>query len=104
MKVAYNITFVVEADLADDWRQWIKSTYLPKLMESDCFREYRFHKLIGLPKQESPTYSLQLIADNKINIKRYQDQFEVDHINLTSECFKDRVLEFRTLMVIIDVG
>ena len=104
MKIAYNITYVVDAKHVDTWRIWMTKQYLPKLMETGCFLSYKLHKLIGLPSTDDPTYSVQLVADDKSQLQLYQSKYEGEHINLLNNRFKNKLVEFRTTMVVVDEG
>lgn len=76
--------------------------YLPGIMDTGCFLSYRLHKLIGLPGSDEPTYSVQLLAKNKNMLDRYQREHERNHEQLLSRHFKEKFVEFRTTMVVVD--
>ncbi len=88
----------------DRWRNWMKKSYLPSVMDTGYFLSYRLHKLIGLPGSDEPTYSVQLLAKNKTMLERYQKEYESGHNQLLARHFKDKLVEFRTTMVVIDEG
>ncbi|MBY5957770.1 DUF4286 family protein [Membranicola marinus] len=102
MKLAYNITYVVDPQYVDRWRIWMIKNYLPGIMETGCFLSYRLHKLVGLNSNEEPTYSVQLIAKNKIMLQRYQRNHESNYMRLLNHQFKEKYVEFRTTMVVVD--
>lgn len=88
----------------DRWRSWMTKNYLPRLMDTGCFLSYRLHKLIGLPDSDEPTYSVQLLAENKTMLERYQKEYESDHNQLLAQYFKDKLVEFRTIMMVVEEG
>lgn len=71
-------------------------------MGTGCFLSYRLHKLIGLPGKDDPTYSLQLLTNGKSELEKYQSEFETDFIAYLNKNFKNKYVDFRTTMVVID--
>lgn len=104
MKLAWNITYVIEPQYVDQWRHWMMKEHLPRLMSTGCFESYRLNKLIGLPDSEDPTYSVQLVALNRSDLLRYQNQHQEEYDRLLYQHFKDQVVEFRTTMVVVEEG
>ena len=80
------------------------SEHLPAIMQSGCFLSYRLHKLIGLGHTDEPTYSLQFLVKDKNRLQKYQEAYEIDHNQHLYEHFRDKVVEFRTTMVVVDEG
>ena len=104
MKIAYNITYVVNPRHVDQWRLWMMKDHLLRIMETGCFESYRMHKLIGLSDSDDPTYSVQLLAQNKADLDRYLSLYQEEHDRLLHRNFKDKLVEFRTTMVVVAEG
>lgn len=104
MKIAYNITYIVDSRIVDQWRYWMINEYLPAVMKTGCFESYRLHKLVGLPDSDEPTYSVQLVAQKKARLLEYQKRYEREHLKMVSKKYRDALVEFRTTMVVINEG
>ena len=104
MKLAYNITYVVDPQHVDHWRLWMTREYLPKLMDTGCFLSYRLHKMIGLPNSDEPTYNVQLLVENKSMLNQYQQKYESDHNQFLHRQFKNKLVEFRSTMAVVEEG
>ena len=79
-------------------------SYLPRLMASGCFESYRLHKLVGLPQEDAPTYAVQLMASSKKMLDQYLKIHEEEDQNLMLDQFGDKLVEFRTVMLVVDEG
>ena len=67
----YNITTKVENHIAEEWLQWQKEIYIPKILDTGLFYEYHIFKLLEQDETEGKTYVTQFYANNKEAYKKY---------------------------------
>lgn len=98
----YNITTKVTWRINDAWVQWMKEKHIPEIMETGCFTDHRFVKLLETDETEGPTYALQFFADTLDDYNRY---IEVHAPALRDESRKnwgDQSIGFRSLMQLVN--
>ena len=43
----YNITNKIDHAIHDEWVSWMQQAYIPHIMESGVFEDYKFSRLMG---------------------------------------------------------
>ncbi|MEO7315663.1 MAG: DUF4286 family protein [Ginsengibacter sp.] len=97
-----NITTKVDNDILADWLKWQKEMHIPTLMETGCFRKYRFHQLLGQDETDGKVFVLQLIANTKESNQTFIDKFENKLKNESFLKWGEKCFEFRSLLQNID--
>lgn len=97
-----NITTKVDDDIITDWLLWQKEVHIPALMETGCFQQYRFHKLLGQEEEDGKVYVLQLVAVSKDSYQYFREKFENDLKNDSFSKWGEKCFEFRSLLQNID--
>ncbi|MFM8837222.1 MAG: DUF4286 family protein, partial [Bacteroidota bacterium] len=55
--ILYNVTVMVEADVASDWVEWMRMHHIPEVMNSGYFVSHRLCKLLQPePEENTVTY------------------------------------------------
>ncbi|MGE5521009.1 MAG: DUF4286 family protein, partial [Candidatus Dadabacteria bacterium] len=44
--IIYNVTTKINASVADSWLRWMQQEHIPEVMDTGCFSEYRFARLL----------------------------------------------------------
>ena len=44
--IIYNVTIKVEAQIADEWLQWLLNEHIPAVIQTNCFVEYKVLRLL----------------------------------------------------------
>ncbi|MDO5607159.1 MAG: DUF4286 family protein [Capnocytophaga sp.] len=52
----YNITSVINPDTHQEWLEWIRNKYIPKMASSKYIESVRVFKVLGNPNE--PTYAI----------------------------------------------
>jgi len=68
--IIYNITLKVEAQIADEWLQWMITEHIPEVLKTGCFYDYTILKLLEIDEEEGPTYAIQYRAESKADYNR----------------------------------
>ncbi len=96
--VIYNITTRVENNIADVWLQWQNDVYVPEVMNTGLFSEYRFFKLLGQDETDGKTYILQFYASNKNLCEEYVEEHAQILRNKEIEKWGDNFVSFQSLL------
>ena len=97
----YNITIKPDWKIHDEWLHWMKEIYLPDIINTNCFTEYRIVKLLEMDESDGPTYAVQLFAENIAEYNRYQQVFEDNFNKMSNSKWGDRFISFASLMQIV---
>lgn len=98
--IIYNVTINIDSSVHEEWLKWMKEIHVPEVMNTGCFLEKKFLKLIGEEESDEITYAIQYTC-NSINDfyeyeKLYAPQLRAKH----NEKYKDKFVAFRTLLEI----
>lgn len=98
MTFLYNVTVGVDKDIEGEWLLWMKEYYLPRVMNSGAFIEYKIYKVLTHEDEGSVSYSIQYFSDAIEKIVYFLNN---DGKNLVEELrakYKDRHVVFNTLL------
>jgi hypothetical protein len=97
--IQYNVTVIIEPDVHDEWLKWMKESHIPDVLETGCFIENKFARLLS-PNDGNLTYSIQYTCNSITEFENYQNNFapalQKDH---TSR-FEGKFVAFRTVLQI----
>lgn len=73
--ILYNVTVNIDADVEQDWIQWMKETHIPEVMKTGYFTENRMMKMLSEAEDETGrTYAIQYMADNLGRLEEYLEK------------------------------
>jgi hypothetical protein len=93
----YNITFNIEPDIEFEWLEWIKLVYIPKIMATGYFEEYKFYRLLKV-EEEGITYSVQFSAKDLSRIEDYLEKEAPLLIQEHNQRYRYKHVAFRTVL------
>jgi hypothetical protein len=99
--IVYNLTMKVDHLIHDKWLQWQKEEYIPGVIATKQFTDYKFFRLLDQDETDGATYVLQFFAPD---IDHYQK-----YIEIYSSSFRQKIvakwgthcLTFNTVMTIV---
>jgi len=94
----YNVTFGIDKNIEQDWITWMKSNYLPVIMDTGLFVEYKMYKVLSHEDEASVSYSVQCFANSIEEILKYLNEYAPKITELHRESFKDKHVAFNTLL------
>lgn len=100
-KLLYNVTVKVEHGSVEEWKDYMISYHILDVMNTGCFEDFRFTRLMYLDEQDGITFAIQYIAPNAEAFEKYQMQYAAGLQKEAHEKFGDKALAFRTVMEII---
>lgn len=102
--IIYNITTKVEHSTHQEWLQWMQQAYIPQLMESGFFEDYKLARLLGVDESDGPTYALQFSVANRLTFNLYQQKMDLGHQTMLRSRFGEQALTFRSVLEVVERG
>ena len=97
----YNVTTKINWRIHDTWVKWMKEKHIPDVMNSGCFTETRFLRLLETDESEGPTYAAQFHAESMAEYTRYLEEF-APHIRKDAFLnWGENFISFRSLMEVV---
>jgi Domain of unknown function (DUF4286) len=94
----YNVTFGIDKEIETEWISWMKATYLPSMMSTGLFVEYKIYKVLSHDDETSISYSVQCFAKTIEDVLKYLNDYAPPLTELHREKFKDKHVAFNTLL------
>ena len=98
----YNVTIQLAWDIHDNWVQWMKEKHIPQVMQTGCFTEYRFTRVLETDEQEGPTYATQYVAASKEDYDRYIEHHAALLRKDALDTWGNQFVGFRSLMKVVN--
>jgi hypothetical protein len=96
--VIYNVSIQLEPGIEGAWESWMKETHIPEVMETGCFTEHKFCKILTENGHDGTTYVLQYHARSMDDYEEYARVHGPGLQQKTKKKFGDKYLAFRSLM------
>jgi hypothetical protein len=95
----YNVTIGIDRSAEQEWLQWMKTHYIPAVLNTAMFLDSKIYKVLHDDENEATvSYSVQFFAESIAKVSEYLEKYEPA---LGAELllkFKDRHVAFRTLL------
>src|ERR1700761_6865597 len=99
--IVYNETIIVEDAIHAEWLSWMKTEYIPMVMQTGLFHSYNILNVINSPN-EGVTYCIQYLTDSLENY----NHFDINHLQGLQAMhhlrFENQFVLFNTLMQTVD--
>lgn len=99
--ILYNVTIILDESIHMDWLSWMRSEYIPGVMNTGYFASNRLLKVIDSPN-EGITYCVQYIADNQDQLNEFKQKHAANLHSKLPEQFLNKFVLFDTTMEYID--
>lgn len=99
--IIYNETIKIDEHIHEEWLEWMKAVYLPKVMATGKFDEYRICRLLHDDGDGGVTYAIQYHSPDMDTFQRFQREDAAQFQRLHMEQYRDRYVAFRTLMEMV---
>ncbi len=94
----YNVTFGIDKQIEDEWISWMKANYIPAMMETGLFTEYKMYKVLTHDDEGSVSYSVQCFSNTIDQVLQYLNDFAPALVEGHRLRFKDKHVAFNTLL------
>lgn len=93
----YNVTIALDAEIEDQWVQWMQSTHIPEMLQTGCFTEACMHKVLHSANETGhPSYAVQYKVNSYKELENYYKNHANDLRNKAFEAFSDKFIALRT--------
>ena len=98
--ILYNITVKVDAEIHEEWLDWMFKTHIPEMMATGTFLDYRVCKLLH-EEEDGKTYAVQYFSTDLDTLLSYQRNHARHLQEAHANRFPGRYVAFRTVMEIL---
>lgn len=96
--ILYNVTIGIDKDVEQEWLEWTKAEYIPKIMETGLFVEFKIYKVLHDQDDGGVSYSIQFFAHTINHITIYFDHYAPNFLEQLRTRFRDKHVAFMTLL------
>ena len=98
----YNVTTKVSWSINEIWLKSMKHEYMPAMLGTGCFSNYRLSKLHEQDDEEGPTYVVQYYTESKALYNKYLELYANEFRKEYAEKWGNSLVDFRTLLEVIE--
>lgn len=99
-RVLYNVTCSVDAEIHEEWLDWMMFKHIPDVMNTGMFLENRVCRIHEF-EENGVTYAIQYVARNQKDLDEYMEQFAPALQKEHADKYGSRVAAFRTTLEIV---
>jgi Domain of unknown function (DUF4286) len=96
--IIYNLTIKIDNNIHSLWLDWMKKTYIPEMLATGIFHDYRLCRLLEQDDSEGPTYTAQFFCDSMENYTTFMQEHATDFYQKAKLLFGDKIVSFQTVM------
>ena len=96
--ILYNETIGIDKEVEEQLLEWMKSFYIPEVMKTRLFNEYKIYKVLSHDDEASTSYSVQFFSNTIEDILLFINHYSKPLVEEQQIKFKDRHITFRTLL------
>lgn len=100
--IIYNVTMMIDPEIAGRWISWMKAEYIPRIMASGCFDDYKLVRLLDMDETQGLTYAAQFHAPDRASYDRYITEFAPALGRETAGLWEGKIVAFSTLMEVVN--
>ena len=94
----YNETIGIDKDIEQEWLVWMKGIYIPDMMASGVFSDFKIYKILTHDDEGSVSYCIQYFTPTIEQFNHYLEAVAPTLAEKHHQHFKDRHVAFRTLL------
>lgn len=98
--IIYNVTVNVDADVAEEWLQWMKAVHIPDVMSTGMFLDNRICRVLA-EEEGGFTYAIQYTAADMATYERYKAEHAPRLQAETQKRYSGKFVAFRTLLEVV---
>ncbi|MGC4035251.1 MAG: DUF4286 family protein [Chitinophagaceae bacterium] len=99
--IVYNLSIKVDRSIQHKWMNWQRTEFIPSIIATGSFTEYKFFHLLDQDESDGFTYVLQCFSKS---VSHYQEYIRVHANNILSNAMKkwnNQILVFGTAMEVL---
>jgi Domain of unknown function (DUF4286) len=99
--ILYNVTVSIDESIHLEWLDWMKSTHVPDVMATGCFKEARISRVHG-EEEGGFTFAMSYVCPSQ----EIFDEYQKSHAPLLQQehntRYSGKVAAFRTMLTILE--
>ena len=99
--IIYNVTVSVEANVKNDWLNWMKTKHIPEVMDCGIFTKAQINRVI-VQADSNDTFAIAYTCLSMKELHQYQIKFAPELQKKHNERFEEKAIAFRTIMEVIE--
>ncbi|MER3498721.1 MAG: DUF4286 domain-containing protein [Chitinophagaceae bacterium] len=99
--VVYNLTIKVNAEIVEEWMEWLKKEHIPEVMTTGQFTDYKFFRLLEQDETEGTTFVVQYFANSLNHYNQYLSMFAPALRDKSVKKWGNRFIAFRSVMEVV---
>lgn len=96
-----NISFQVDPSIEAVWLTWVKQSFIPSCLSTNCFVKHQLYQL-DLTADQPPTFTLQLFSDEANQLAEFQAKHAETLLFSVTEQWGEQCFHFNTSMKIVN--
>ena len=96
-----NISFQVDPSIETAWLTWVKQSFIPSCLSTNCFVQHQLYQL-DLAADQPPTFTLQLFSDEANQLAEFQAKYAETLLFSVTEQWGEQCFHFNTSMKIVN--
>jgi hypothetical protein len=96
--ILYNVTIKIHKEIEEEWCSWMLKTHIPKVMNTGCFTNSHFNKMLFVKDDDGETYTIQYLCENMKTLQAYLGSHAPKLQKEHQERYKDKFVAFRSVM------
>ena len=96
--IVYNVTVKVDLAVHELWVKWMKEDHIPKVLETGCFTEYKFYRIMEENQADGMTYAVQYMTPELSKYFDYHEEYAQGLQKESKDTWGERYAAFRTLL------
>lgn len=102
MMMFYLVRVDIDADIADDWQEWMKDVHLPDVVETGCFKRAWITRRPEADERGRRSYRMVYLAESREDFQRYQNEYADELQNEHTERYAGMFDASRELLDVVD--
>ena len=94
----YNVTVGIDKSVEQEWISWMKSEYIPEVMNTGLFVKFKMYKVLHDQDDGNISYSVQYFAESLDQVMLYFEKFAPSLSEKLLARFRDKHVAFMTLL------
>jgi hypothetical protein len=99
--IIYNVTVNIDADVHDEWLQWMLEKHIPDVLDTGLFLDARMSKMLIEEEGDGITYSIQYTLDSMNEMRKYEEEHAPRLRDEYNRRYEGKFGIFRTMMEVV---
>lgn len=99
--IIYNVTVNIDADVHDEWKQWMLEKHIPDVLSTGLFIDSRMSRLLIEEEGGGITYSIQYTLESMDKMSEYEQKHAPRLRDEHTQKYDGKFGAFRTMMEVV---